>query len=227
MIYFSPHWMDIAKGELGTTEDTWSYNPAGPRSSHDFNPAAYAATRYVDKTSFATYGALVPNATPSAAGRSVPGRTIHTTTYVNRATGTLSQSNPAVSKYFEAIPWIGKPDVPVPDDVPWCAAFVNWCLARAGYRGTGSTQAKSFLEYGIRLHGPMYGAITVVNRPGGKHVAFCNSRAGDQKLKLLGGNQSNSVCESDYTKVRKSASFHWPLGAVGDAPAGRAGTQLA
>ncbi|WP_155648240.1 hypothetical protein [Burkholderia cepacia] len=51
-----------------------------------------------------------------------------------------------------------------PNSAAYCAAFVNWCLQRAGYEGTkGKTNAmaSSFLKWGKPTKGnkPVYGAI--------------------------------------------------------------------
>jgi uncharacterized protein (TIGR02594 family) len=37
---------------------------------------------------------------------------------------------------------------PQGDETAWCAAFVNWCLKRAGVQGTGSAASQSFLKSG-------------------------------------------------------------------------------
>src|SRR5262249_38655743 len=46
----------------------------------------------------------------------------------------------------------------------WCARFMNFVLARAGYAGTGSDAAKSFAYYGRRISEPRVGAIAVLMR---------------------------------------------------------------
>ncbi|HEX5760734.1 MAG TPA: TIGR02594 family protein [Thermoanaerobaculia bacterium] len=57
------------------------------------------------------------------------------------------------------------------DEVPWCSAFVNWCMREAGLRGTGSAAARSWLTWGSRLATPRRGCVTVLRRgtnPAGK-----------------------------------------------------------
>ena len=44
----------------------------------------------------------------------------------------------------------------------WCATFMNFILAKAGYAGTNSDAAKSFAYYGRRLSRPRIGAIAVL-----------------------------------------------------------------
>ena len=34
------------------------------------------------------------------------------------------------------------------DTVPWCSAFVNWCMKEAGITGSDSAAAKSWLTWG-------------------------------------------------------------------------------
>ena len=50
-------------------------------------------------------------------------------------------SNPSVVKYY--IDAIGKVQA---DAVPWCAAFVGYCLVKRGLRGSGSLMAKSYVQ---------------------------------------------------------------------------------
>ena len=83
------------------------------------------------------------------------------------------------------------------DEVPWCAAFVNWVLEQAGISRTKSAAALSFRDWGVRVDKPSYGDIAVINRGGGKgHVAFYTGEKvfdGQKYVSLLGGNQSDSV----------------------------------
>lgn len=53
------------------------------------------------------------------------------------------------------------------DETPWCSAFVNWCIERAGYQGTNSAWARSWLSWGRRIETPVPGCITVFTRNGG------------------------------------------------------------
>lgn len=91
-----------------------------------------------------------------------------------------------------------------PNSTAYCAAFVNWCLQRAGYEGTegdDNAMAYSFLKWGQPTKGnkPAYGAIAVV-RFGKKayHVTFVNgahrfdAHQHLQSLATLGGNQGKA-----------------------------------
>lgn len=87
------------------------------------------------------------------------------------------------------------------DETPWCSAFVNWCIERAGLRGTRSALARSWLEWGREIREPVPGCIAVFTREGGGHVAFYLGRSGDN-IYVLGGNQSNAVTEAAYAASR-------------------------
>lgn len=124
--------------------------------------------------------------------------------------------------YFAASPMWGAKiheigDTPAAGkNMHWCAAFVNYCLHRAGYSHTGSAGAASFIQSHSwtfqALEEPRYGCVIVV--PG--HVAFLNSVTGLPKnpggdvevasVSLLGGNQSDRIKVSTYkNKLLRSA----------------------
>jgi uncharacterized protein (TIGR02594 family) len=94
---------------------------------------------------------------------------------------------------------------------PWCAAFVNWCLKQAQEPHLGMATAISWLRFGTPLPTPVYGCVTIVppSKSTGSttgHVAFFLEMKGDQVV-LLGGNQSDQVKTSDYSKV---LGYRWP-----------------
>ena len=88
------------------------------------------------------------------------------------------------------------------DEVPWCSSFVNYCIDKAGYRGTGSAMARSWLNWG---HPSAFrrGAIVIFERgnPPNGHVALCLRDLGNE-IEVVGGNQSDSVCIARYPKSR-------------------------
>jgi uncharacterized protein (TIGR02594 family) len=97
------------------------------------------------------------------------------------------------------------------DEVPWCAAFVNWVLMKCGIEGTLSGLAKSFLHWKsgspIPLSAARRGDIVVLERekphPTFGHVAFFDSYdAPIDTVRLLGGNQSNAVTVAPYPTNR-------------------------
>lgn len=93
------------------------------------------------------------------------------------------------------------------DSTPWCSAFVNWCLARAGIEGTGSGWARSWAQWGEPVDPPRLGAVAVWARgriaPDAPvvtgHVSFVVEDLGDSLL-VLGGNQNDSVSLKAYPK---------------------------
>lgn len=93
----------------------------------------------------------------------------------------------------------------------YCAAFVNWCLARAGLSGNNSAGANSLSTWGrpTRGNNPAYGAVAVVQFPtGGFHVTFVAGRASQQGHELLiatlGGNQGHG-----HEVSRSHLPAHW------------------
>lgn len=109
------------------------------------------------------------------------------------------EHNPRVLNYFKEIgqKWVKD------DETAWCAAFVNWCLQKAGKPSTGSLAARSFLNYGAATPTPELGDIVVFWR-GTKngaegHVAFYVSET-PSYFYVLGGNQSDQVNIQKYSK---------------------------
>lgn len=97
------------------------------------------------------------------------------------------------------------------DAVPWCGAFVGAMFARAGrsdVRPPGekanALRAREWLKVGSPTQSPRSGDICVFSRGNNAiqgHVAFYVEDAGD-KIKVLGGNQSNKVSVAAYPKSR-------------------------
>ena len=112
-----------------------------------------------------------------------------------------STHNPVILEYFDAVGhgWVRD------DETPWCAAFVGAVLHEAGYKGTGSLAARSYLNWGKKVNRPKYGDLVVFWR--GKkdgwqgHVGFV-VREDKNYVWCLGGNQSNSVNVQKYSKSR-------------------------
>lgn len=96
------------------------------------------------------------------------------------------------------------------DEVPWCSSFANWVMNKAGYVGTRSAMARSWASWGRKLDKFEPGCIVVFSRgTGGQgHVAFGISMEND-KVKVIGGNQSDSVCYAHYPKS-KVIAYVWP-----------------
>jgi uncharacterized protein (TIGR02594 family) len=62
------------------------------------------------------------------------------------------------------------------DETPWCAAFVGGCLEAVGIVSSRFEGVRSYADWGEPLDGLHYGAIAVLQRSGGGHVAFVVGR---------------------------------------------------
>lgn len=94
-----------------------------------------------------------------------------------------------------------------PARTKWCAAFVNGVLAKSGKKSTGSATAASFLSWGKRTSRPSNGDIVVLSFKGKRasHVGFYMGTVtikGQRFVKVLGGNQKNSVKVTYYPANR-------------------------
>ncbi|HOZ21236.1 MAG TPA: TIGR02594 family protein, partial [bacterium] len=108
--------------------------------------------------------------------------------------------NPRIVEYLQSTmlesPWNAN------DETPWCSAFVNWCVERAGYEGTDSAWARSWFYWGTIIESPERGCIAVFKRnndPYCGHVGFFIEE-NQNGISVLGGNQSNSVKTSWYSR---------------------------
>lgn len=90
-----------------------------------------------------------------------------------------------------------------PSSVPWCSAFVNFCVERSGNKGTKSALARSWLTWGRSTPSLIPGCIVVLSRgsPALGHVGFYVGEDRQGCIRLLGGNQHNSVNISSFAKT--------------------------
>jgi uncharacterized protein (TIGR02594 family) len=107
--------------------------------------------------------------------------------------------NPRVVAYLSSTS-LGKNDRSN-DETYWCSAFVNWCVEQAGFEGTDSAWAKSWLNWGKKLDKAKEGCIAILTRDKGGHVAFYLSEDA-KNVTLLGGNQNDQVCIQKYPKSK-------------------------
>lgn len=111
-----------------------------------------------------------------------------------------SGSNPRVEEYLRTC------GIHTTDETAWCSAFVNWCVERAGLKGTDKGAARSWGGWGVAAPSPPpFGAITVLwrEKPQGPkgHVGFFVREELGQ-VWLLAGNQGNAVSIHAFPKLR-------------------------
>lgn len=107
-------------------------------------------------------------------------------------------NNPKVVAYFKDS---GNPGV-MDDETAWCAAFVGAMLKRAGIKGTGKLNARSYLDWGtpVDRKNALPGDVVIFKRGSSSwqgHVAFFVKDRG-ALIDVLGGNQSNAVNVKGY-----------------------------
>ena len=102
------------------------------------------------------------------------------------------------------------------DEVPWCSAFANFVVTTAGFSGTNSAAAKSWLDWGIILPEPVLGCLVVFSRaakdnPNAAHVAFCDHPdISNGIIRVIGGNQGDAVSVARFD-VRKVMGYRSPM----------------
>lgn len=111
------------------------------------------------------------------------------------------KNNSDILKFFEAIghDWVKN------DEVPWCAAFLNYILQISGIENTRKLNARSFLDIGEKVSQPILGDIAVFWRldPQGTlgHVGIFVSQD-EKNIFVLGGNQQDQVNIVPIPKIR-------------------------
>lgn len=118
-------------------------------------------------------------------------------------------SNPVIEEMHSRVSGVAHKD-----DVPWCAAFVGWCLEQAGIESSNSLMARSYVPWGEKVLGePTVGAIVVFSSsrgPASGHVAFCVG-VSPSRIEVLGGNQGDRVSIASYPRS-KIVAVRWPKG---------------
>lgn len=94
-----------------------------------------------------------------------------------------------------------------PAQTAWCAAFVDAVLNATGSgKGTGKLNARSYLNWGQEVSEPKVGDVVVMwrgQRSGWKgHVGFYAGTNEDGTIKVLGGNQGDSVSFDNFDPDR-------------------------
>lgn len=119
--------------------------------------------------------------------------------------------NPLIASFFNATT-----HPTAKDTVAWCAAFMNWCLSRAGRPSTKSAASQSFLTTALfkTTHSPVNGDIVVftcyekgtTSSLGIGHVTFFKEWVDGGKLLAVGGNQGG-VKPSIISEIRYPVAF--------------------
>lgn len=138
-----------------------------------------------------------------------------------------TDSNPRIGEYH-ASTWLTADE---PDDTPWCSSFVNYCIAEAGLRGTGSPAARSWRTWGTDGAWAFGDVVGWMTPKGTGHVGFLvglQARNGSWNdapvgaVTILGGNQGNEVSVRTYIKRSGPNSWfcvrpigHWMTGPCG------------
>jgi uncharacterized protein (TIGR02594 family) len=85
----------------------------------------------------------------------------------------------------------------------WCAVYMNMVLHKLGYKGTDSAAARSFADYGKRIHGPKVGAIAVLSRgSNGGHVGVVQGVDRHGNPIIVSGNHGHRVGVGTYPRSR-------------------------
>lgn len=104
------------------------------------------------------------------------------------------------------------------DETPWCGVILAAWMKEANLPYPKEYyRALAWKDYGVQSD-IQYGAIAVLTRKGGGHVGIVTAATSDLKyVRLLGGNQGDSVSESWFPLERISA-FRMPVGRWADQP---------
>jgi uncharacterized protein (TIGR02594 family) len=110
-----------------------------------------------------------------------------------------SKNNPRIVEYHKSTDLSQKYSY-LPDEVEWCASFVNWCIKKAKVPATNSALVHPWTKWGIAAPAPRRGCvITFLWDDGFAHVSFYLGEIGNYVI-CLGGNQSDAVWTSIYHK---------------------------
>ncbi len=120
---------------------------------------------------------------------------------IGQKEGQSGASNPRIEEYFTATD-LGRR----PDSVPWCSAFVNFCMLASGMPRTRSGLARSWLAWGTEAPDFELGCVVILQRgradSSAGHVGFYVGADGGSFVRLLGGNQHDEVNISNFPRAR-------------------------
>lgn len=124
-------------------------------------------------------------------------------TYIGTKEAPGPANNPVIIEMYSTVghDWVEH------DAVAWCAAFIGYCIERAGLRSTRKLNARSYLDWGVPvdLADAQEGDVVVFSRgdPSGwqGHVGFFVRTVG-ASIEVLGGNQADAVNVKRYAKAK-------------------------
>lgn len=102
------------------------------------------------------------------------------------------------------------------DEEAWCSKFANFVTDTAGFKGTNSAAARSWLTWGVPLEAPILGCVVIFDRKdktnsNAAHVAFCDhSDISNGIIRVIGGNQGDSVSVARF-KTSKVLGYRSPV----------------
>lgn len=114
------------------------------------------------------------------------------------------RNNPTIVNYFKETDGISRSD-----KTAWCSAFANYVMRKAGVKGSGKVNARSWLNWGKKVTKPRRGDVVVFWRESRRswkgHVAFYAYET-KTHVYVLGGNQRSpqggAVTITAYPKYR-------------------------
>ncbi len=90
------------------------------------------------------------------------------------------------------VEWLG-------NNPAWCGIYVARVFKVCGMPYPKDFyRAASYRNFGSQLNRPAYGCLAIKSRKGGDHVCFVVGKTKEDKLIVIGGNQSDQVCYATY-----------------------------
>ena len=129
----------------------------------------------------------------------------HARTYLGTAEIPGKQNNPTIIRWLKELKswWLE-------DETAWCGTYVAAVLRESGLPVAKHWyRAKDWLNWGLVLAQPTYGAIAVFERKGGGHVGFVVGKDKLGNILVLGGNQGDAVNIKAFPAYRV-AGYRWP-----------------
>lgn len=102
------------------------------------------------------------------------------------------------------------------DEIAWCSSLTNFATDTAGFPGTHSAAARSWLKWGVPIDAPILGCIVIFERkdasnPNAAHVAICDHPdISNGIIRVIGGNQSDAVTVARFP-VGKVLGYRAPV----------------